>query len=45
MVFRFIQGFEHLSTYLYFPTWIEQFGLQKYKGSMINSIQTASLFG
>jgi MFS family permease len=45
MTCRFIQGFVTVSTYIYFPTWIEQFGLQKYKNSMINSIQTASPFG
>jgi hypothetical protein len=45
MTCRYIQGFVHVSTYIYFPTWIEQFGLQKYKGLMINSIQTASPFG
>ena len=45
MVFRFLQGFSHVFTYVYFPTWVDQFGLQKYKTVMTSLIQTASPFG
>lgn len=45
MVFRFLQGFSHVFTYVYFPTWVDQFGLQKYKTIMTSLIQTASPFG
>ena len=45
MIFRFIQGFTHVFTYVYFPTWVDQFGLQKYKTVMTSFIQTASPFG
>lgn len=45
MVFRFLQGFSHVFTYVYFPTWVDQFGLQKYKTMMTSFIQTASPFG
>ena len=45
MVFRFLQGFSHVFTYVYFPTWVDQFGLQKYKTVMTSFIQTASPFG
>ena len=45
MVFRFLQGFAHVFTYVYFPTWVDQFGLQNYKTIMTSFIQTASPFG
>ena len=45
MIFRFLQGFSHVFTYVYFPTWVDQFGLQKYKTVMTSFIQTASPFG
>ena len=45
MVFRFLQGFSHVFTYVYFPTWVDQFGLQNYKTLMTSFIQTASPFG
>ena len=45
MVFRFLQGFAHVFTYIYFPTWVDQFGLQAYKTTMTSFIQTASPFG
>ena len=45
MVFRFLQGFAHVFTYVYFPAWVHQFGLQKYKTVMTSFIQTASPFG
>ena len=45
MIFRFLQGFTHVFTYVYFPTWVDQFGLQKYKTVMTSFIQTASPFG
>ena len=45
MVFRFLQGFAHVFTYVYFPTWVDQFGLQAYKTTMTSFIQTASPFG
>jgi predicted MFS family arabinose efflux permease len=45
MVFRFLQGFSHVFTYVYFPTWVDQFGLQNYKTVMTSFIQTASPFG
>ena len=45
MGFRFLQGFSHVFTYVYFPTWVEQFGLQNYKTIMTSFIQTASPFG
>jgi predicted MFS family arabinose efflux permease len=45
MIFRFLQGFSHVFTYVYFPTWVDQFGLQKYKTVMTSLIQTASPFG
>ena len=45
MVFRFLQGFSHVFTYVYFPAWVHQFGLQKYKTVMTSFIQTASPFG
>ena len=45
MVFRFLQGFSHVFTYVYFPTWVDQFGLQNYKTIMTSFIQTASPFG
>ena len=45
MGFRFLQGFSHVFTYVYFPTWVEQFGLQNYKTTMTSFIQTASPFG
>jgi predicted MFS family arabinose efflux permease len=45
MIFRFLQGFSHVFTYVYFPAWVDQFGLQKYKTMMTSFIQTASPFG
>ena len=45
MIFRFLQGFSHVFTYVYFPTWVDQFGLQKYKTLMTSFIQIASPFG
>ena len=45
MIFRFLQGFAHVFTYVYFPTWVDQFGLQNYKTMMTSFIQTASPFG
>ena len=45
MGFRFLQGFSHVFTYVYFPTWVDQFGLQNYKTIMTSFIQTASPFG
>ena len=45
MAFRFLQGFSHVFTYVYFPTWVDQFGLQNYKTIMTSFIQTASPFG
>ena len=45
MIFRFLQGFSHVFTYVYFPTWVDQFGLQNYKTIMTSFIQTASPFG
>ena len=45
MGFRFLQGFAHVFTYVYFPTWVDQFGLQKYKTIMTSFIQIASPFG
>ena len=45
MVFRYIQGVSHVFTYVYFPTWIDQFGLQSSKTMMMSLIQTASPFG
>ena len=45
MAFRFLQGFSHVFTYVYFPTWVDQFGLQNYKTTMTSFIQTASPFG
>ena len=45
MIFRFLQGFSHVFTYVYFPTWVDQFGLQHYKTIMTSFIQTASPFG
>ena len=45
MCFRFLQGFSHVFTYVYFPTWVDQFGLQNYKTIMTSFIQTASPFG
>ena len=45
MLFRFLQGFSHVFTYVYFPTWVDQFGLQKYKTLMTSFIQIASPFG
>ena len=45
MIFRFLHGFSHVFTYVYFPTWVDQFGLQKYKTVMTSFIQTASPFG
>ena len=44
MVFRFFQGFLHVFTYVYFPTWVDQFGLQKYKTVMTSFIQTTFWF-
>ena len=44
MIFRFLQGFAHVFTYVYFPTWVDQFGLQNYKTIMTSFIQTASPF-
>ena len=45
MMFRFLQGFSHVFTYVYFPTWVDQFGIQNYKTTMLSFIQTASPFG
>ena len=45
MAFRFLQGFSHVFTYVYFPTWVDQFGFQNYKTIMTSFIQTASPFG
>ena len=45
MGFRFLQGFSHVFTYVYFPTWVDQFGFQNYKTIMTSFIQTASPFG
>lgn len=45
MIFRYIQGVSHVFTYVYFPTWIDQFGLQSSKTMMMSLIQTASPFG
>ncbi len=45
MIFRFLQGFSHVFPYIYFPTWIDQFGLQKYKTIMTSFIVLAPPFG
>ena len=45
MLFRFLQGFSHVFTYVYFPTWVDQFGFQEYKTIMTSIIVTASPFG
>ena len=45
MIFRFLQGFSHVFIYVYFPTWVDQFGLQEYKTIMTSIIVTASPFG
>ena len=45
MRFRFLQGFLHAFTYVYFPTWTDQFGLQNYKTIMTSFIQTTLSFG
>ena len=45
MIFRFLQGFSHVFTYVYFPTWVDQFGLQNYKTIMASLIQRASPLG
>ena len=45
MIFRFLQGFAHVFTYVYFPTWVDQFGIQSCKTIMTSFIQTASPFG
>ena len=45
MTFRYIQGVSHVFTYVYFPTWIDQFGFQSSKTMMMSLIQTASPFG
>ena len=45
MLFRFIQGFLHVFTHVYFPTWVDQFGFQEYKTIMTSIIVTASPFG
>ena len=45
MGFSFLQGFSHVFTYVYFPTWVDQFGLQNYKTIMTSFIQTVSPFG
>ena len=45
MTFRYIQGVSHVFTYVYFPTWIDQFGIQSIKTIMMSLIQTASPFG
>ena len=42
MVFRFLQGWSHVFTYVYFPTWVDQFGLQNYKTIMTSNM--ASLY-
>jgi MFS family permease len=44
-VFRYIQGVTHVFTYVYFPTWIDQYGMQAWKPIMMSMIQTASPFG
>ena len=43
--FRFIQGLSHVFTYVYFPAWVDQFGLQKFKTLMTSFIQIASPIG
>ena len=45
IIFRFLQGFSHIFPYVYFSTWVDQFGLQKYKTIMTSIIVTASPFG
>ena len=45
MIFRFLQGFSHVFPYIYFPTWVDQFGLQKYKTIMTSIIVTIPPFG
>ena len=37
--FQLIQGFSNAFTYIYFPTWIDQFGFQNYKTLMFYLIQ------
>ena len=34
-----LQGFSNAFTYIYFPTWIDQFGFQNYKSLMFYLIQ------
>lgn len=45
MIFRFIQGLSHVFTYVYFPAWVDQFGLQNYKTLMTSFMQIASVIG
>lgn len=46
MTFLFFLGVMHVFTYVYFPAWVEQFGLQKFKTLMTSSfIQMASPVG
>ena len=45
ITFRFLQGVAHVFPYVYFPTWCDQFGIQKYKAIMMSGLQTASPFG
>ena len=44
-IFRFIQGFSHVFTYVYFPVWIDRFGLKKFKTLMTSFFQIASPIG
>ena len=45
IIFIFLQGFSHAFTYVYFPTWADQFGFQNYKTIMISFFQIASPLG
>lgn len=45
IIFRFIQGVSHVFTYVYFPAWIHQYGMQTTKALMLTFIQTASPYG
>jgi hypothetical protein len=45
VAFRYLQGVSHVFPYVYFPTWCDQFGIQKYKTIMLSAMQTASPFG
>ena len=45
MLFRFLQGFLHVFTYVYFPTWADQFGFQNSKTKISLLIQFSFPFG